>query len=64
MIQVALSVLALVALVSEPALPTENRVLITGDSPEQVQENAYKKDMSYPVGPLECGQRCRQWWAK
>lgn len=64
MIRVALSALVLVVLASEAALSTENRVLVTGDSPEQVQENAYKADMSYPVGPLECGQRCRQWWAK
>jgi hypothetical protein len=42
----------------------QTRQLITGDSPEQVQENAYKKQMDYPVTPLKCNQRCHQWWAR
>jgi hypothetical protein len=36
--------------------------LITGANPEEVQENAFKKSMSYPVGSLKCSQRCSQWW--
>lgn len=48
------------------ALPAyaETRSLISGDNPEEVQENAFKKGMEYPVGSLKCSQRCSQWWGK
>lgn len=42
----------------------ETRSMVTGDSPEKVQQNAFEKGMDYPVGPLKCSQRCSQWWGK
>lgn len=42
----------------------QTRQLITGRDPERVKENAFKKNMDYPVDALVCNQRCYQWWEK
>lgn len=59
---------ALVTMSTFATLPkgayAETRSMVTGDSPEEVQQNAFEKGMDYPVGPLKCSQRCRQWWGK
>jgi hypothetical protein len=55
--------LSLTLLTVAPAM-AEVRSQITGDSPEEVQENAFRRGMDYPVGPLRCSQRCSQWWER
>lgn len=40
------------------------QVNVTGQDAEEVQENAFKQKMDYPVGPLKCSQRCSQWWER
>jgi hypothetical protein len=47
-----------------PVAQAKEQVLISGDSAEKVQENAFRKRMNYPVGPLKCNQYCSQWWEK
>ena len=42
----------------------KSQTLITGQDAEEVQENAFKQRMDYPVGPLKCTQRCSQWWER
>lgn len=42
----------------------KSQTLITGQDAEEVQENAFKQKMDYPVGPLKCSQRCSQWWER
>lgn len=37
---------------------------ITGQDAAEVQENAFKANMDYPVGPLRCSQRCSQLWER
>lgn len=37
---------------------------ITGRNPQELMQNAFEEDMDYPTGPLECDQRCSQWWGR
>jgi hypothetical protein len=59
----ALCALVAIILVGIP-VSADVRKRITGDSEHQVRENAFKQGMDYPVGPLECDQRCSQWWER
>jgi len=38
--------------------------LVTGNNPAEIQRNAYRKGMNYPVSELKCSQRCSQWWER
>lgn len=40
------------------------QVNITGRDAQEVQENAFKKGMNYPVSSMKCSQRCSQWWER
>lgn len=55
---------SLVAYLSYDVAFARSQTLITGQDPEEVQENAFKQKMDYPVGPLKCSQRCSQWWVR
>jgi hypothetical protein len=49
---------------SMPNAEAKIQKMITGSNPEEIQENAFKQKMDYPVGPLKCDQRCSQWWER
>lgn len=57
-----IALMLLFAILPFQGVMAETRSLISGDDPAEVQENAFKRGMDYPVGPLKCSQRCSQWW--
>jgi hypothetical protein len=56
--------LVLLLLGSAVESKAELRKKITGKDEHQVRKHAFQQEMNYPVGPMECSQRCSQWWAK
>jgi len=50
-------------LVTAPAQAKVQSV-IHGESPQEVQKNAFRQKMEYPVSELKCSQRCSQLWER
>jgi len=48
------------------AAPAQAKVqsVIHGESPQEVQKNAFRQNMDYPVSEMRCSQRCSQLWER
>jgi len=61
---VALAMVALAAIATGYPAQASTQRTITGDSAQEVQENAFKQGFDYPVSELRCSQRCSQRWER
>jgi hypothetical protein len=60
----ALAMVALAAIITSYPAQASTQRTITGDSAQEVQENAFKQGFDYPVSELRCNQRCSQRWER
>lgn len=58
------SFLTLIFLLNPTEARAEYQKKITGKNPQELMQNAFEEEMDYPTGPLECDQRCSQWWGR
>jgi hypothetical protein len=61
---ILIALLSLGYFIFESQASASVRKKVTGNSEHQVKENAFRQGMDYPVGPMNCDQRCSQWWER